>query len=52
MLQIFSNSLGDEELAAVGRVFASRWLGFGKETQMFQEELGARWGESLRFQIP
>jgi len=46
MIQIFTNSIGAEELAAVQRVFASRWLGFGKEAQQFQEELGARLGSS------
>lgn len=44
MLHIFSNSLGKEELAAVERVFKSRWLGLGIETQMFQRELGAKIG--------
>ncbi|MDD5677967.1 MAG: DegT/DnrJ/EryC1/StrS family aminotransferase [Kiritimatiellae bacterium] len=44
MIQIFSNSMGSEELAAVQAVFNSKWLGFGKETQQFQEELGAKIG--------
>lgn len=46
MIQLFANSLGAEELAAVKRVFDSHWLGFGRETQAFQEELGARVGSS------
>ena len=27
MIQIYSNSLGKEELDAVGKVFDSKWLG-------------------------
>src|SRR4030042_825027 len=38
MIPIFSNSLESAELAAVGRVFASRWLGPGKEVDAFERE--------------
>lgn len=44
MIQLFSNSLGDKELSAIKKVFKSKWLGFGKETQTFQENLGKRIG--------
>ena len=27
MIPIFSNSIGEEELSAVGKVFESKWLG-------------------------
>ena len=43
MIPIFSNTLGVEELAAVTRVFASRWLGPGKERELFEQELAAYW---------
>ena len=38
MIPVFSNTLGKEELAAVERVFASRWLGRGKECAAFEQE--------------
>lgn len=38
MIPIFSNSLGEEELAAMERVFASRWLGRGQECAAFERE--------------
>jgi len=44
MIQIFSNSLGDEEAAAVRDVFESKWLGRGKECERFEEELSAFYG--------
>ncbi len=44
MIQIFSNSLGDEELKAIERVFQSKWLGMGPECAAFEEELGAHFG--------
>jgi aminotransferase len=44
MLPIYSNSLGDEELEAVSRVFASKWLGMGPECSAFEVELGEYWG--------
>ena len=41
MIQIFSNSLGDDEAAAVKRVLESKWLGRGKECEAFENELSA-----------
>jgi len=41
MIPIFSNTLGDEELQAVERVFASRWLGRGQECAGFESEFAA-----------
>lgn len=38
MIQVFSNTLGEEELAAVQRCFESRWVGKGKETEAFEQE--------------
>ena len=35
MIQIYSNSLGKEELDAVGKVFDSKWLGKGPKTEEF-----------------
>lgn len=46
MIQIFSNSLGEEELLAIKRVFDSKWLGRGKECDAFEKEL------SLHFGVP
>ena len=45
-IQLFSNSLGDEELQAINRIFQSKWIGFGNETKMFEEELGKKIGFS------
>lgn len=39
MISIFSNTLGEQELAAVQRVLASRWLGRGEECNAFEQEL-------------
>ena len=44
MIQVYSNSLGEEELAAVSAVFQSKWLGMGKECAAFEKELGRLWG--------
>lgn len=33
-------SLGEEELAAVSKVFESRWLGMGAMTKQFEEKIG------------
>jgi aminotransferase len=44
MIQVYSNSLGDEELAAIAAVFKSKWLGMGKECTAFEQELGKLWG--------
>lgn len=38
MIPIFSNTLGEQELEAVEQVFASRWLGRGKECAAFERE--------------
>jgi aminotransferase len=43
MIQIFSNSLGVEELTAIRQVFASKWLGQGKRCEDFEKELAAYW---------
>ena len=45
MIQIFNNSLGHEELAAVERVFKSRWLGRGKECAAFEREFARHIGQ-------
>lgn len=45
MIPIFSNSLGYDELQAVRRVFASRWLGRGKECAEFEREFAAHIGQ-------
>ncbi len=37
-------AIGEQELAAVGRVFESRWLGPGEETRAFEEALRAYLG--------
>ncbi len=44
MIPIFSNTLGKEELQAVEAVFKSKWIGKGKETEMFQKEFGEKIG--------
>ncbi|MBP9865273.1 MAG: DegT/DnrJ/EryC1/StrS family aminotransferase [Candidatus Omnitrophica bacterium] len=51
MIQIFSNSLGDDEAAAVKCVLASKWLGRGKECEGFEKELSSYFGtdETLLF---
>jgi len=43
-IQMFSNSLGKEELKAVEKVFESKWLGMGKETQAFEKEFAEKVG--------
>ena len=45
MIQIFSNSLGKEELEAIKRVFESKWIGFAKESKEFEKEFGDKIGE-------
>lgn len=45
MIPIFSNTLGNEELEAVRRVFVSRWLGRGKECEAFEREFAAHIGQ-------
>jgi aminotransferase len=51
VIQIFSNSLGDDEAAAVKRVLESKWLGRGKECEGFEKELSLYFGaeETLLF---
>lgn len=44
MIPIFSNSLGKEELEALERVFKSKWIGFGKESELFEKEFGSKIG--------
>ncbi|MDZ7261180.1 MAG: DegT/DnrJ/EryC1/StrS family aminotransferase [candidate division KSB1 bacterium] len=44
MIQIFSNSLGQEELDALKRVFESRWIGYGSESKRFEKEFGEKIG--------
>ncbi len=43
MLNIFQPALGDEELRAVEKVFASNWIGRGKLTKEFEARFAA-WG--------
>ena len=43
-IQVFSNSLGNEELEAIKPIFKSRWIGFGAETKLFEKELGEKIG--------
>jgi len=42
MIQMFSNTLGKEELEAVKKVFDSKWLGFCNETKMFEKEFAQK----------
>ena len=42
MIQIFSNSIGKEELDAVEKVFKSKWGGAANETLKFEEQFGER----------
>ena len=35
MIQIYSNSLGEEELQSIKEVFDSRWIGKGPKTEEF-----------------
>lgn len=46
-IQMFSNSMGDEELEAIKPIFKSKWIGFGNEVKLFENELGQKIG-SLR----
>ena len=38
MIPIFSNSIGEEELSAVGEVFESKWLGASSKTLEFEKQ--------------
>lgn len=51
MIQIFSNSLGEDELNAARAVLASKWLGRGKECEGLEKELSLYFGapETLLF---
>lgn len=44
MIPIFSNTLGEEELAEVSKVFKSRWIGSGPITKQFEEEFAKKIG--------
>lgn len=46
MIQVFSNSLGEDELQAVRKVVESKWLGMGAECKAFEEELGQHFGSN------
>jgi len=45
-IQVFSNTLGYEELQAVEKAFSSRWLGKGKESDAFEAEFAKHLGVS------
>ncbi len=45
MIQIFSNSLGKEELDAVKEVFDSKWIGYAAQSKLFEKEFGEKIGE-------
>lgn len=45
MIPVARPALTDADLAAVGEVFATRWLGLGKVTQEFEEALSERLGD-------
>lgn len=44
MIQVSKPSLGADELAAVGAVFDTGWLGLGATTYAFEQALSARFG--------
>ncbi|OGW79821.1 MAG: hypothetical protein A3G33_02930 [Omnitrophica bacterium RIFCSPLOWO2_12_FULL_44_17] len=44
MIQVFSNTLGEEEIQAARNVINSRWLGMGQECKAFEKELGNYFG--------
>lgn len=39
-IQVFTNSLGEEELTAIKPIFESKWIGMGRKTDEFENELG------------
>ncbi len=41
MIQIFSNTLGEEELQAVAEVFKTKWVGKAKQSDEFEREFAA-----------
>ena len=44
MIPIFSNTLGKQELDAIGKVLESRWLGQGEQCKAFEREFAAHLG--------
>lgn len=44
MIQLFSNSLGKEELNAIEKVFHNKWIGYGNECKKFEKEFGEKIG--------
>ncbi len=44
MIPVFSNSLEEEELNAVKKVFESRWLAFGEECKKFEKDFAEKIG--------
>ena len=42
MIQLYSNSLGKEELKAIKKVFKSKWLGKGPKTEEFIESFSSK----------
>lgn len=43
-INVFSNNVGKNELEALGKVFDSKWLFFGKETENFEKEFAEKVG--------
>jgi aminotransferase len=43
-IQVFSNSLDNKELTAIKSVFKPKWIGFGKESKLFEKEFGEKIG--------
>lgn len=41
-IQMFSNTLGEDEINAIRTVFESHWLGAGKQTEAFEKEFSER----------
>ncbi len=41
MIHLFQPQVGDEELAAIGEVFASKWIGHGPRTTAFEADFAA-----------
>jgi dTDP-4-amino-4,6-dideoxygalactose transaminase len=46
MINLFQPSAGDAELAAIGEVFASNWLGTGRRAEQFEQAFGEYVGRS------
>ncbi|MGP4029191.1 DegT/DnrJ/EryC1/StrS family aminotransferase [Actinomadura sp. 3N407] len=44
MINVTQPSVGAEELAAIGEVFDSKWLGYGPRTQKFEEQFARHLG--------